>query len=735
MNKLNLHYKILYCFGIISFVWILGNISISYASHCVEYVPEIQTIALLCGSADLFDILDNLGPNQALTKESDGVWVLNANLIVGNSATLNLNSTYTKWLKINSTADSDPFHINVLGNINIDSVKISSWDYGSNNYTLTDDASPRPYITILPGATGSTVITEADISFLGYDFPLRQGLSFYGGQNKLENNRIHDQYYGIFNFTKNVTAINNTLYGNIHDTILPMDSASQISTQNSTDNVRPFVSIRYPVINSTLPYKVITIEGTTIDEGSGVTKVEVFEHTFPFNNQFPYKLANQLNGSWSTWQYQFNLSESGLHRISARVTDAAGNQNWAESLFETTFSNNTGSALNSSNTNQKRLAVVNPVFTDGAYNVGGFYQFYPKYDNVSEGVRVKNDLDLLTGQIPDYDIESKKAAILLQNHLENLTKSPVYDISDEDVHQGYIFNEDGSNAYDALFLLHDEYATKQSYSNLKKFVTNGGSLVFIDGNVMYAEIMYNPDLHSVTLLRGHNWKFDGSSAQKSVHERWLNENRDWIGSNFLYSALEAPVIFSNNPFNYTHFEENYVSNPKVHILYNYGAKIPAQTLRDNNAVNPLQIATYTLDYGKGKVVMIGLYGQRLLSEESFLKFIDDMVIPQAVGKSYYLDNNSTLPIYYYLPTGNVSKIENAKPGQVTLEMERSADTADKIILTIPKQIISENTTNNLANLTVLADGKESVYDLFVGDNDIGVTIHLQPQTKKIEITL
>ena len=107
----------------------------------------------------------------------------------------------------------------------------------------------------------------------------------------------------------------------------------------------------------------------------------------------------------------------------------------------------------------------------------------------------------------------------------------------------------------------DEYATNESYSNLRQFVNNGGTIVFIDGNVAYAEVSYNPDMHTVTLVRGHDWKFNGSFAEKDVRERWSNENTKWIGSNFLWSDISAPITFSNNPFNYTHFEENYVTNP------------------------------------------------------------------------------------------------------------------------------------------------------------------------------
>ena len=107
----------------------------AYASHCIHFDPTTDTIALLCGAANLFDISDSLGPNSVLREETDGVWVLSANMIVGNSATLNINSTYTNWVKIDSANSHHlPYHLSVLGNMNIDSVKVSSWDSVSQEF-------------------------------------------------------------------------------------------------------------------------------------------------------------------------------------------------------------------------------------------------------------------------------------------------------------------------------------------------------------------------------------------------------------------------------------------------------------------------------------------------------------------------------------------------------------------------------------------------------------------------
>ena len=727
---------ILYC--AVSYAFGLFNLDLAYASHCIQYDPSIQTIALLCGTADLFDILDNLGPNQALTKEANKTWVLNANLVVGNSATLDIDSNYASWLKINSTVSANPFHIHVLGNMHLESVKISSWDFTSDTYTKTSNLIPRPYITVLPGATGETVIIKSDISFLGYNSPLRQGLSFYGGQIKLVNNTIHDQYYGVFNATRNLTVKNNIFYNNTHNFNLLLGNNLGISPNNSTDNVLPFVSIRYPAFNSTIPYKNITIEGTAIDEQTGAAKVEVFEHTFPFDNQFPYKLSNPSeNGSWSKWHYQFNINESGLHRISAKVTDVAGNENWAESLFKTSFNNNTTYEEKSTNAFRNRFAVVDPVFTSGAYNVGGFYQFYPKYANVSDGTTVRTDLDLLTSQIPENDIESKKVTQFLPNHLSALTNMTVYIITDEDVDAGYIFEPDGSNAYDVLFLLHNEYVTDDGYNNFKRFVSNGGTIVFLDGNVFYAQVQYDRDMHTVTLVKGHDWDFDGKVAVKSDHEAYFDDKKEWVGSNFLYGDIAAPVRFIDNPFNYTHFEENYVSNPNATILYDYDAQIPESVLNDNNAVTYPKIATYELNFGKGKVIMMGLYTQRLAGNEAFMDFFDRIILPRALGQpfKYGTDGQNESVAYWWMNTGKLSDITVANQSNtVTLNLERSEQREDTLFTILPSEMTGGGNPK-LREFNVTVNDKAVDYSQTPDDIENGFEIPLSANATKVQISV
>ena len=68
--------------------------------------------------------------------------------------------------------------------------------------------------------------------------------------------------------------------------------------------------------------------------------------------------------------------------------------------------------------------------------------------------------------------------------------------------------------YDILFVFHSEYVTQEEYDNLRRFVFNGGTIVFTEANALYAEIRYDAINNSITLVKGHNWEFDGSAQEK-----------------------------------------------------------------------------------------------------------------------------------------------------------------------------------------------------------------------------
>ncbi|MRN39900.1 MAG: hypothetical protein FIO02_02510, partial [Nitrosopumilales archaeon] len=163
-------------------VYSIRTTAISSPSSCYTYNPTARVITVSCGSATLTDIYNHLHGNNILSKQSpDGVWLLNAKLVIAKGATLNIDSTDTKWLKISSSGGTTgsiasplPNSIDVHGTLKIDSVKITSWNSLTNNYAITNgtrhdqgvgkgdatvSGAPRPFITVEKDATGTTDIT------------------------------------------------------------------------------------------------------------------------------------------------------------------------------------------------------------------------------------------------------------------------------------------------------------------------------------------------------------------------------------------------------------------------------------------------------------------------------------------------------------------------------------------------------------------------------------------------
>ncbi len=271
-----------------------------------------------------------------------------------------------------------------------------------------------------------------------------------------------------------------------------------------------------------------------------------------------------------------------------------------------------------------RIAVVMPTFTAAAYD-HSFYVFYNKYMNVTRGVNITKDLNLLSNKVtnkPSLDASGIAMLYLLGNLKWVRPEANIAFLTDQDVDKGSIFQANGSNAYDVIILGHQEYVTQREYDNFKQFVGSGGTMIILDGNVFYAQVKYDNKTDTVTLVKGHSWAFNGKSAWRSVNERWENETTQWVGSNYISDISE----FSNNPFGYKPHEEQYITNPKDIILLNYNATISPSTNRTGSVV----VATYELNYLKGKVIALGLYSDDIIVNGAFDRYFDSLILQYAV---------------------------------------------------------------------------------------------------------
>jgi hypothetical protein len=292
---------------------------------------------------------------------------------------------------------------------------------------------------------------------------------------------------------------------------------------------------------------------------------------------------------------------------------------------------------------QVRIVAVKPSFTAAAYlhDPPAFYDFYKKHkQELAEGKNVTQDLNYLTSKIPkENSYFWPEIFVDLPLHIKKIwPDAQVSNITDTDVHKGAIFkmNKSGQevNAYDILLLGVSEYVTQEEYDNLKKFVSNGGTLMVLTGGILYAEVRYDEATNSVTLVNGHGWTFDGKVAHRGLRERWENETRQWLGSNLYdhyYYEKDYNILY-NNPFNFTGRdlgEEQYYdkTNPEIKVLLNYNSSDPRYP-----------IATYELNYGNGKSIVIGLAAEDIISRpcvetcQKFFDLIDDLILNHALAR-------------------------------------------------------------------------------------------------------
>jgi parallel beta-helix repeat protein len=206
--------------------------------ECISYDKSNNEIEINCGNANLTDIYNSINDSSKLKKE-DRIWSLNASLNIKNGSTFYINSTDTEWLRINSLSTGDiPNHILAKGNLLIDSVKLTGWDFSLNQNALSNGSTPRSYILVNYG-NGTTNITNSEIAYLGYDHPRSFGLTYYTGNGSIiKGNKIHDLYYGFYSdgYAKgahNLTIANNHFYNTVK-AIDPHSGTHDILIRNNT---------------------------------------------------------------------------------------------------------------------------------------------------------------------------------------------------------------------------------------------------------------------------------------------------------------------------------------------------------------------------------------------------------------------------------------------------------------------------------------------------------------------
>ena len=218
--------------------------------NCISYDSSARIITIRCKSASMTDIDNLINDDSILAKQSsNGIWLLNAGILVDKGAVLNIDSKDVKWLRI-AADGTTAYPIDVLGGLRIDSVKLTSWNPNKNDYALSNgtrdlhdnkvvNGDPRPYIRVEDEATGTTNITNSEISYLGYESGLgggKTGLRYDGGNGSiLRGNNIHNLYFGFYSSGVGGMIIeNNQIHHNSHYGFDPHTGTHDMIFRNNT---------------------------------------------------------------------------------------------------------------------------------------------------------------------------------------------------------------------------------------------------------------------------------------------------------------------------------------------------------------------------------------------------------------------------------------------------------------------------------------------------------------------
>jgi mannuronan 5-epimerase len=403
---------------VVSFVAILTLLFVNDSNGltCANYDKIKRLITITCDST-LSDLDRTISDGNILKKESsDGIWFLNSSLLISKGATLTVNSSDTKWLKISSEGRSFgvrlwanesqenlneriPYFIQILGSINLHAVRVTSWDPLTNTYASqnSDGTIPRPFIYIQEAADPS-IISSSEISYLGYKSPRKQGLNFYGGDNSiLKNNEIHNMFFGFFSSgIGNVTLENNHVYANTRYGLDPHTGTHDMLIKNNHvyDNGHIGIICSLDCTN-------LTIEGNTVfnNTNAGIMVSKNVQDSVVRNNTIYDENTgvsvsesssdkvhhNTISHSRNGIQVKLNSSDNQVHdniisnseKCGIEITGSSSNNTiianailnsstygvcLADGPSDNTFSNNTISAASGTAVQAKNLQQSSNVF-------------------------------------------------------------------------------------------------------------------------------------------------------------------------------------------------------------------------------------------------------------------------------------------------------------------------------------------------------------------------------------
>lgn len=341
-----------------------------------------------------------------------------------------------------------------------------------------------------------------------------------------------------------------------------------------------------------------------------------------------------------------------------------------------------------------KIAFVYNSFNAAAYN--GFYTGYKYSTTLGRYGYPKLDAAQFFIRKPINNWSTSSPVSFINNLIQDgYPTEKISYISDEDVHYGNLYNNDGLPLYSTIIFVHNEYVTQDEYYNTIRFIKSGGNVIILNGNAFFAEVDYKEDTNDVYLVSGHAWDFDGENGTKpsTYYRYWDNglspEHFNFIGSRYCTfnkgTLTKANFVSeTSNPHpirekmislglesvghNIPSHEENCLITPNYHEIANW----------EGNFFQPHRgIKMYEFfPYGPvgGSLIHLGLYGTDFIAYRSDIrKTILTMILHQddqlltpwikypmdkaVLNNNIILDYNTYLPVSVFLDGVNYPELK------------------------------------------------------------------------------
>ncbi|HEU4823983.1 MAG TPA: right-handed parallel beta-helix repeat-containing protein [Nitrososphaeraceae archaeon] len=202
---------------------------------CIEYDQPENSIVISCDYATFDDVIDTINDRAIIEYLGHGEFVMKANLRVNNGATFAINSDdELRYLKI---AGANGIIVN--GKIQIDGVKITSWDTATNDVidqNMNGNIS-RGYIQF--AASEGSEITNSEFAYLGYQDLGKRGFDLFGDGGashdmEVRDNTFHHMWRAFYSKgAYNVTIDGNEFHHNINYGVDPHSGTHDIKITNN----------------------------------------------------------------------------------------------------------------------------------------------------------------------------------------------------------------------------------------------------------------------------------------------------------------------------------------------------------------------------------------------------------------------------------------------------------------------------------------------------------------------